>query len=1405
MPRSTRRVVSDLIVRGATSTRGGRDVPLKQLPVDRIALSRRQHHVLPPLARARRRIFTVARKDQIERERRRRSKNVAAKPRNVARQTATRPKTESELFDGLRQGARNVAGVRWQMAVSVHLLVASFLDQLPFASLMPEGLEDLDARTPSGDRIYIQMKERGGGLGRFTAADLADALQHANPLPEVSRFLVLTDGELGSGLLDTGWSDTVADQPGQPPQDVRDHLVNAGLSTARAEELVAQTQLIRLPWNIRGETESLLVDSGVHPAVAGIVVGTLYDEYGSTSADQRGKTLATARDHTPADVERVVADVQSVVDLSGLDAAVAAGVCAPADYVHASAISPAQFYAGVDGSPAYVSAALDVVRVSEMARITSAVEQSRYALIVGPSGSGKSMLLWRAARDVIGGARIVRVRHLPGLAEADLLVRHVQLMRSSSTSRIVVAADDLGRPHMTAWGIAVDSLRELNDVFVIGACREEDFDASLLNRSAVLVRPKLDQDTATRIAERIASAGVATAMEPTEAWSRSDGLLMEYIALLTHAKRLEQVIADQAVDLRRPGRELERTAARLVTAAHGAGLSLTADQLRDALATTGASVDSLGDALDVLRGEHVVVFEGTTWRGLHELRSQALTDALHQSPPPTIVDTWQAVARLLTPAQASWLLRRVAEQRPDATAAVATVVASHAVDPGRGAADVAQLLEGAERADNAIYAGVVLPILEAASRTGTSARQLSTFVYGIRHQGLELPTTGTPLMDATFQHLTSVASSLPERASAILESVASLLTANDLRRLLANASLADAARLLEACVGVVPVDPDNAQQILAQLPPPITVAEAAMYGRVVEALATNFPETVTSVLGTTADRAATVLIIDPTIVGLDVTNEAAPEVTVTTMLPPHESPDPTPEWDAPAADTGGDHANRHAVAIARRVASACPEAAVVEIVTVTASGRRLVIAGSDDFEPGYKRMGREAFPARVNVRRNVGFQAAIGRRTAASTWTSLIAEQTRIVQELTDLVAEAPGRLRRHDKTSQRDQWTRRVKRVGERTQLLEAPPRALESQVTATHATVDAFERRDNPLSEGLRDIASHLSAILQGNLAGTAALLRRTCSRLRNADDNGQLVLDWGTNVATPTVDELLDTVERLAQVLLTVNNNPAAAENLDTRDLRATTDNIVEHATTAAADEQLTTLDTVLDGIPTVELHHVDDPDPFPNAIAPRAWLITVQIEHWNTVVEALRTLTHDQRMSLPANVIAAVAVDSEVQLPAVRIAHTGNIPEFPILADDLRPFAESANLHLHPSGNPIEQVTGIVDALTTLSWENSRRRARPEDWPDVPGTPTRTITELRLTARTVTEDLPAETRGMIREALEMLTVQVETELSQPATPYTLAAEMFENALADSHEGPAETLWDALATISAVSLLI
>lgn len=358
------------------------------------------------------------RSDALDRERKRRER---ARASTAARSQpeASAAQSVEDLWGKLRQGARNVAGVRWQVAVSVHFLICAHVGDLPFAVFTPEGLEDLDCQDGSGARTHIQMKEVGAGAGRLTAADVADAVMHAAQIPGHVRFVLVTDGDLGSGLQFTGWDQALTAQTGQPLEDVVSNLASRGTPRKDALELLGRTHLLQVPWNVRESTELSLVENGVPPAVSTFVVSALYDAFAQSSADQRTSTADTAITHRPGDVATAITQVQSVVDVTGLDASVTAGVCSPADYLHSSELSPTQFYEGVGGAPAHIAAHLDVLRVAEMGHIVDAVDHERYALIVGPSGSGKSILLWRAARDAVLGARVVRVRRLATDADLD--------------------------------------------------------------------------------------------------------------------------------------------------------------------------------------------------------------------------------------------------------------------------------------------------------------------------------------------------------------------------------------------------------------------------------------------------------------------------------------------------------------------------------------------------------------------------------------------------------------------------------------------------------------------------------------------------------------------------------------------------------------------------------------------------------------------------------------------------------------------------------------------------------------------------------------------------------------------------------------------------------------------------
>ncbi|MDR3360927.1 MAG: hypothetical protein LBO20_09885, partial [Bifidobacteriaceae bacterium] len=687
-----------------------------------------------------------------------------------------------------------MAGVTWQLAVSVHVLVMSRAGILPFTTVVPEGFEDLDCRTVAGDETLIQVKEVSAGAGRLETSVIRDAIMHAMRAA-ASPIVIVTDGGIGSSLQFTGWDEVLAAHPERCGALV-EALTAKGLRTEDAAAVLERVHLVSLPWNLRENTEALLRDEqGVHPSVASFTVGQLYEDFGMASAEQRRLSLDRARTLSIGDVDAVLRRVQSAVDVTGLDAAVSGGVCRSADYFTKGTMSAARFYLGVDGAPVHIARGLDVIRAEEMSQIIQAAQEAEYAVIVGPSGSGKSVLLWRASRDAILGARVVRVARVATDADARLLVRHVELLCATATSPVVVAADNLGRPSTSAWPGAVAALREIPHVFVIGAAREEDFNPRLLSGSTRVIRPLLDRSTAELIAERVELAGITARMSPVEAFERSDGLLMEFLSLLREGKHLEQVLALQATELAASGRETQRGAARLVLSAHALGLSLTPRMLGDALADIAGSSSAVGDALLTLKDEHVVLDNGEAWTGLHELRSQTLTALLHQAPPPTLGDTLRVVAQLLPADEAGWLLRRCAERFPQAVISVADAVAAHVRAPGRATSGVAELLEGAERADSVSYAATCLPIIRRLGPSGVSPVSIAGWLYGIRNQDAALDPIGSAAFDHAATRMTQIARALPPRGSPVLEATAKHLDPAVVVRLATEGTATDAVRL----------------------------------------------------------------------------------------------------------------------------------------------------------------------------------------------------------------------------------------------------------------------------------------------------------------------------------------------------------------------------------------------------------------------------------------------------------------------------------------------------------------------------------------------------------------------------------------------------------------------------------
>lgn len=1236
------------------------------------------------------------------------------------------------LWGDLRQGARNVAGVTWQVNVCVYLLIAGFAGELPYVRITPEGYEDADCEAANGARTFVQMKEVDGGHGRLAAAAIAEALAHAEASARGSVITLITDGSLGSGLSFTGWTGFLSDQETPGVSDVVSALVDRGYDSDRAKDIVTRSRVVQLPYRVRELSERLLAQAiGCHATVAGLAVSRLTEIFAAASAEQRHTQADTAQRVRTSDIDAAVSHIQDTIDGEGLDHARRMGVCAPADFLTPDAVPARTFYLGVDGRPSHVAANLDVVRPVELAACAEGLIDEQSVLIIGPSGSGKSVLVWRAARDLIPAARVLRVQRVATEQDAADLARHVRLMRPSDHAPVLVVADDLGRPATAAWPEAAMLLREVPHTYILGAARAEDFHPSLLVGATRVVQPRLDEATAVEIGSRINGLGLTQRMDVVEALELSEGLLMEFLALLTTGQRLRQVLAGQVASLANLDRRLQRDAARLLTAAHTLGLSLRADRLAAVLGTA-TDQDTVGDALGVLRDEHIIVADGTSWRGLHELRSATITGLLHENPPPTIGATWARVVNLVDPGQTGWMLRRVAERAPESLPELVPAVGQLLAESGHSAADVVKVLEGGERADNTLYVQASTPILRAALPPGLNIETLSTMAYSMRNQSMAWDPIGSDSWDRMVTGVRAVAEQLPLRVNFdnTLAQACALLTGEVLERLLGEADIVDAVRLLEAGREHLAVPVPLIRSLIERAPAPHDVVTAMQYSRLIAASTRHVPALqYDNAFGTVHDRAQAVAAADPW--SLEVTIDvAAAKIGVKRLLPVESAMPPMMDWDIPRANAS-DILNTETVACLERLVDACPELKQFEVRTMTASGTPYRIA---DHEPAHKDMAREAFPDRAAVRQSVGYQAALRRATASQTWTEVVVEQIELADELTALSEQIPLRIKPHDNNRRRSEWRTRLTDVRTRLAALDPPPMARATGPALDEAHHDDADRTHDATARALSNTVDAMDRLCPEDTSQTLRPLAMTMS-LRSAVADLRAALVEGRTVlnhrGTPIPDGLISNLERAANLMAALHADNASATSIRTTDPLDSSDEIWARTSALAAAASKALLDSRLGSMPRVAIQHVLDPDPQTWSLDQRAWLITTAMDDLDAVTETLNGLTDAERDQLGARIVvlavgliypttggdrqeaaATPPVSAEPRLVSLdaglQVTSDSSRPFLPLTPDQATEWAEAGGLTRIPT-DPAPPVA-VLDNLIFRSANAALSRMR-----------------------------------------------------------------------------------------------
>ena len=1240
-----------------------------------------------------------------------------------------------------RQGSRNIAGVTYQVAVSAYLLVLGRSGELPVTSVTPEGMEDVDCRCGDGQSLLVQAKERGDGSGTLTCATVAKIFDHVLPALEVranSRFALVTNAQLGSDLTFTNWSGTAQ----SILTSASCHsLLLAAADKGRAERanLLARSSLVFLERQLDVlVAQSLCATYQIPPAVARLVYSILLQDLGEIAAAQRSKTPETAVFRHLADLDAMVHRVQEMVDVGQIDLAVRSGIVEPLDFVAASDILPERFLLGVDTTPSHIAANLDILRPSVWSEINSSLQNDGYVVIAGPSGSGKSSLLWRSARNCEWAARKARIlRLMPG--DVAELIRWARLQQPSPRAPLLLCADNLGRATTSGWTTAIEQLRGIPGVVILGAVRREDFNSSLVATAPVVIEPMLDLSLARSISQTLQSRGIATCLDSDEAFTQSKQLLMEFLSLLLSGRRMREVVAAQVQDRLAPERQTEREALRYVCAAHCLGLSVPAETLVRVL---GHPPD-FHQAMTRLKSEHLLTEnEQTEWVGLHELRSRLICEILHTLPPPTEAATYGLLLKMLPAESQPILLRRYGYLSHSPIATLAHVVVEILTMKEVGCERATALVDALRECESTRFARACLKVVrEMPDPTGVSVQMRLTLALLVRETGFTMP------LDAPW--IQALAKALPARPESLVTQVLRQVGTERLADLAREADSEATVNWLGSLEGYVDLPEAAGRDIWASHSSTPTVVRGRILASLTR-LAKLDPQQLEQFAGRLETRIDEIARTHPNGLQASVsTNDDEGVVgTVEVMVPP--------EVEATHQQT---------VAVAEQILALCPEADVAEVITREPGGKELVIA---EDRRGYKRILRKNLPRPAENRPQREVLSAAERLLAARFWTERLRLERDMAKESLSLLEELPQRLlNRHDHAGRCQEWKQRAAALVKQ----ELPPSPHhDPDKNCTDPAEDALQNINGALSR----LAEHIESPSRGLWYGAAQQLRQSIPSLARAQTRVHPILP---SIGEPISASLVEAVRHAADLLFALTGEPESQRFRNrgsAPDWSSVSARIVSEARRRQSDAELSALKALCQefGI-SPEIASISYADPNSNKLVTDRWIVFLDWRAWEATSGLLR-LPDELRSQMSFRTFI-VAVEGDHPIPFLAVQF-GQRQLFPVDFVEVKRYCEALGKQCAVS--PHLQTWDIGrDSLVEASRLIALHRLRPAAW--------RRQADLDLAEQLLERGDASLARipsAEIREACRGLSAAVRAELAIGSHPFASA---FYNFPIDSPE--------------------
>ncbi|MYS20482.1 hypothetical protein GA0115240_12043 [Streptomyces sp. DvalAA-14] len=570
------------------------------------------------------------------------------------------------LWAESRSGARAGRGFHYQDVVGAWLCGRVMSGDLAVERIVPEGWEDLSCE--GSDNWHVQVKSRQARVGGFLPGDVARyllkmAAQHDKRMKAglAGRMVLVLESPVAGERLSV-WGQALAELPRTHPLRVAVHTTGRErkFSQRKISELCALVSVYVLPWREAAEqTGQTVADKhGLLPLAAGPVVLALRDAIAGRADTNATPDLNSRAGLDRTDIERVTTRAAALVDRASLQEALSVGLCEPVDFDEPLVVPG--FFEGTEVQPGHIAAGLPAPRPVESGQVVDALERAEPVLVTGPSGVGKSMVMWAAAYSArhILWYRVRRLRE----ADVDALVRLARASGASARSPVGFAVDGVGVGSADAWDLLQRELAPLPGVHLLGSARTEDLPPLRTLPNCTVVEVALNEAVAQEIHTKLLGTSATTVPHWRAAFEQANGLTLEYTHLLTRGRRLSAVVTEQVQRRITEDRETELQILARVALAHQWGAALP---LRTVQAQLGVGDGAFRIALARLGDEHLIHVQGQELTGLHQLRSRALADAVHASPPPSLDETLAAVLETLDSTHLRPFTSGALAERPD--------------------------------------------------------------------------------------------------------------------------------------------------------------------------------------------------------------------------------------------------------------------------------------------------------------------------------------------------------------------------------------------------------------------------------------------------------------------------------------------------------------------------------------------------------------------------------------------------------------------------------------------------------------------------------------------------------------------------------------------------------------------